>query len=106
MARELIGALIQVFKRECLTIAEDGNPIGIVSGLGFEQAGEWPFSKLSHPWASKLGRRGRSGVRNVLGGETERLDLWVGHVWQHSEVFESPGARRRVIFELVQNSPC
>ena len=57
MARELIGAGIQFSKRERLTIAEDSSLIGFLGGLVFEQAREWPFSKMSHSRTAKLGRR-------------------------------------------------
>ncbi len=57
MARELIGAGIQFSKRERLMIAEDGRLIGLLCGLVFEQAREWPFSEIIHAQAPKLGRR-------------------------------------------------
>src|SRR5437016_3349944 len=85
MASELIGAGIQFSKRERLMIAEDGSLIGFLCGLVFEPAREWRFTKMSHPRAAELGRRRGYDVRNVLWRETGRLDLWVRHVWQHSE---------------------
>src|SRR2546425_9999703 len=85
MAREFIGAGIQLSKRERFMIAEDGRLIGLLCGLVFEQAREWLFSKTNHPRTSKLGQRNGYDVRNVLWRETGRLDLWVRHAWQHSE---------------------